>query len=85
MLKPSHRLFLSLPLACLLLAGCAGPGLVDGEQVTVCKDPRPEICTLDYNPVCGLLDSGQRREFSNGCSACADPAVTGYVPGPCQQ
>ena len=85
MLRQPVRLLYCLSLASSLLAGCAGPGVTDGEPVQACKDPRPEICTLDYNPVCGLLESGERRLYANGCSACADPAVTGYIPGPCQE
>ncbi len=51
--------------------------------LTPCEDPRPEICTMDYVPVCGELDDGGQKTYSNACNACADPRVTGYRPDPC--
>ena len=73
-------------LAAAVSVGCAekptaGAGAV--EQMTACTEPRPQMCTMDYRPVCAVLESGERREYSNGCSACSDPAVTGYVEGAC--
>jgi hypothetical protein len=61
---------------------------------TSCSDPRPEACTMDYNPVCADKDNGIRCiqapcpstdkvTYGNGCSACGDKAVYGYVPGEC--
>ncbi len=69
-----------------LVVGCAGPqqGATGEAQVQPCTDPRPQICTLDYSPVCGVLGNQERKEYSNGCGACADPAVTSYTAGPCQ-
>ena len=48
-----------------------------------CPEPRPEVCTMEYDPVCGSLRDGDRRTFSNGCGACAEAQVVGYVPGEC--
>ena len=59
-----------------------------------CKDPRPEMCTQDYRPVCATRDNGVRcvttpcdstetATYSNGCMACADPAVYYYIEGAC--
>lgn len=48
-----------------------------------CEDPRPQVCTLEYAPVCALRGEGEWREYSNGCGACADPEVSGYRDGPC--
>ncbi len=64
--------------------------------MTQCADPRPEICTFEYNPVCGLQDTGIRcvttpcpseewRTYGNACSACADEKVSGYKAGACEQ
>jgi hypothetical protein len=59
-----------------------------------CSDPRPEICTQQYQPVCAQVDTGIRcikapcpsaesRTFPNGCAACTDPKVLGFIEGPC--
>jgi hypothetical protein len=62
---------------------------------TYCEDSRPEICTMDYNPVCGYLANPQQCEefwvnnqpctktYSNGCSACSDTAVIYWLEGEC--
>ncbi len=78
-------------IGCLLFAsfsfimfGCSsvsnnGPSV----DLTPCEDPRPEICTMDYVPVCGELDGGGQKTYSNACNAYADSRVTGYRPDPC--
>jgi len=80
-------LFLTVALA-LFVVGCTqapapDPSGIQPEgpdaRVAPCSDPRPEICTADYDPVCG--DNG--RTYSNRCSACADAAVTYAIPGEC--
>lgn len=59
-----------------------------------CDDPRPEICTHRYQPVCGLTDTGVRcittpcpstgtKTFGNACVACSDESVSAYYPGEC--
>ena len=53
---------------------------------TQCTEPRPEICTREYNPVCARLNTGnEEKTYGNGCSACADPAVIDYRQGACEQ
>ncbi len=49
-----------------------------------CTEPRPQVCTQDYRPVCAELQDGSFKTFSNGCSACSDPAVAGYRNGACE-
>lgn len=84
-------------LFCLGLVGCTVspvntiPGLtIDTE----CQDPRPEICTREYRPVCALRDTGVRcvttpcastewRTYGNACTACSDADVIGYGDGEC--
>jgi hypothetical protein len=64
------------------------------SQFTPCTIPRPQICTMEYMPVCASRDTGircvttpcdstEQVEYSNACSACGDPEVTGYVQGGC--
>ncbi len=73
----------------LLLGGCASgntakkvPGVAGG---TNCEDPRPQICTMDYRPVCGAFNDGSTRTYSNGCGACADVNVTSWVENGCPE
>ena len=67
----------------LTLAGCAAETAQPDPDLTACRDPRPEMCTQDYRPVCAVLADGTRRTASNGCTACSDPEVTGWVDGAC--
>ena len=53
-------------------------------DLTACTDPRPEMCTMDYNPVCGMHADGSRKTYSNGCSACTNAAVVGWSAGACE-
>ena len=68
----------------LLLVGCASTDNKMEEGVTACKDPRPEMCTQDYNPACGLLKNGGKKTYSNACTACSDSDVASYKPGVCE-
>ncbi len=52
---------------------------------TTCADPRSEMCTKEYNPVCGEDKDGDRSTKGNACTACADASVVGYWPGSCEQ
>ena len=65
----------------MLLSACANvpaPG-------TSCTEPRPQVCTMEFLPTCAVLGSGGLKEFSSPCTACADPAVTGYTTGSCPE
>jgi hypothetical protein len=79
----------------LLLAGCGTspppaptpppapePVLVENPLVQ-CSEPRPQVCTMEYNPVCAQLADGTASEYSSPCNACADDNVSGYLPGGC--
>jgi len=69
---------------------------VAAQAVTECTNPRPEMCTMDYRPVCATKDTGVRcvtqpcdstetATYSNGCSACSDHMVLSYEPEACQE
>jgi len=78
---------LSLPLLALALAGCAGgrgPAAAAQPAEMICVEPRPEVCTMDYRPVCARLVTGDYRTYANACAACADPSVVGHLPGACE-
>ena len=53
--------------------------------VTVCEDPRPQVCTMDYRPVCATVGDGRLATFANGCGACADIKVGSWVDGVCPE
>ena len=53
------------------------------ESATACTDPRPQMCTKNYQPVCATKRDGARQTYSNGCMACADANVVSHLPGPC--
>ncbi len=68
--------------AVVSLLGCASPPKAT-TMTTQCTSPRPQVCTMEYAPVCATRKDGARAEYSSACNACADDAVTGYLTGPC--
>lgn len=62
---------------------------------TTCDaEHRSPVCTKEYRPVCGVVDTGVRcittpcdsteqRTFGNACMACADAKTQGYWPVAC--
>jgi hypothetical protein len=56
------------------------PGALD---LILCEEPRPQICTREYNPVCGTLQNGSTKTGSTGCTSCSDTDVVGYKMGVC--
>jgi hypothetical protein len=87
-----YKLFPLLLLA-LTTSSCAGTTAA-GHVPVVCSEPRPQICTHDYNPVCATRNTGlnsvttqqpttENKTYSNGCSACSDKNVISYRPGSC--
>jgi hypothetical protein len=65
-----------------LLAACASSGPTP-TLTTQCTTPRPQVCTMEYAPVCATQTGGGRGDYSSACNACADDKVTGYLNGPC--
>ncbi|MBW2542241.1 MAG: hypothetical protein JRF15_09135 [Deltaproteobacteria bacterium] len=72
----------------------ASPTAEAPRETIECADPRPEMCTQEYLPVCGLRDTGIRcvttpcdshewKTYSNACTACSDPKVLRYRSGAC--
>ncbi len=73
-------------LAMLSLAACASTGhdeVALASGATLCEEPRPQVCTMDYRPVCASLRDGATKTYSNGCSACSDAEVISWVENPC--
>jgi len=74
----------------LMSVGCVQPDThteqkepIKEKNRTVCTDPRPQICTREYAPVCAIQYSGIQQIYATGCVACADHKVRSYVHGAC--
>lgn len=63
-------------------------------EFTQCPEQRANMCTRQYLPVCATRDSGVRcvttpcpsreqKTYGNGCEACADKKVLGYIANAC--
>lgn len=65
------------------------PAPATETQVTqaqvACTDPRPQMCTMNYLPVCATLKSQANKTYSNGCGACSDADVQYYVAEACPE
>ena len=76
-----------LTLVLAFLAGCSGgPEAREARRYAehqLCPEQRPEVCTMEYAPVCALLENGRREEFASACNACSDKEVVGYDPDAC--
>jgi hypothetical protein len=75
---------LSVLAAAVFMAGCQNSISRKSEGLVPCEDPRPEVCTREYRPVCAEVADGSLRTYPNGCDACADKAVRAYRPGACE-
>ena len=83
----------SLLVILALVSGCqsyvkddhSGTDSDPGAELEMCVDPRPEICTMEFAPVCGMRDSGEKESYPNGCGACSNQEVVGYLPGECAE
>jgi len=65
-----------------LMTGCKSNPTRVTKQIS-CSDPRPEICTMEYTPVCGLDSVNVSKTYSNGCAACSDKKVVEYTKAKC--
>ncbi len=76
-------------LLCIMTIGCISgsnntSGISSSEDNFIrCGEKRPEVCTMEYVPVCAQLDDGSRKTYSNACSACSDKDVVKYQTNPC--
>ena len=53
-------------------------------DVVQCLEPRPQICTQEYLPVCANLKDGTKLTYATGCVACSDANVVSYRPNQCE-
>jgi len=98
MKKPTSIQMIGIVIGCLagwgVATGCANAIKSDSLQIgtnsgdtaqTVCTNPRLQVCTMDYRPVCGRIEDGSSKTYSNGCTACSDVTVTSHTEGPCKE
>ena len=74
-----------------LLGSCATPA---GSEIPAnakhCPEPRPQLCTMDYTPVCARrcaddsCEQAEMKTYANACTACADSRVVYQQPGACE-
>lgn len=84
MLKTISQVLLFNFLFLLSLHGFSENNTPDTDKKwTVCTDPRPQVCSREYRPVCTKLKAGSHKTYANGCTACSDPKVVSYTPGKC--
>ena len=57
------------------------PGVLD---IILCEEPRPQICTMEYDPVCAKLQDGSVKTYATGCASCSDSEVKSYIKGACE-
>jgi hypothetical protein len=72
----------------VVLASCAYSGEksnTEAATLIACEEPRPQICTREYNPVCASLKDGTTQTAATGCTACSDSKVVGYEMGECKK
>jgi len=71
-----------------LVSACAAYGektvSPSTAELTACHEPRPQICTREYNPVCATYSNGSKKTGSTGCTSCSDAEVVGYTMGACE-
>ena len=80
-MKNTNRVLYSMAI-CLLISGCqSSPSQIENQ--IKCEEPRPEMCTMNYLPVCGLNSDKSVKTYSNACTACSDKQVVSYKDGAC--
>ena len=73
-------------LAVMLTAASACTWAETEPDLVRCTDPRPEVCTMDYTPVCALrAEDGSEhwKTYANACTACSDATVKAYREKAC--
>ena len=61
------------------------PAVMEPMVLTMmeCEEPRSQMCTMIYDPVCGATKNGIRKTYASDCAACSDKNVTGFEKGAC--
>lgn len=86
-ITPRFCAVFAISISIAIVLGCSvghvSRDAADESAQTACVDPRPQICTRDYRPVCGNFRDGSTNTYGNACDACSHPKVVGHRPGEC--
>jgi hypothetical protein len=77
-----QHLLVSVFLSIFLLGACS-TNTKQPVAETMCKEPRPEICTMQYDPVCGVHSDNTTKTYASDCTACSHKEVVGYNADVC--
>jgi hypothetical protein len=101
-----QRVFMAIVAFVLVACGSSikpgdiGQPIVDSGalKVMACSEPRPEICTQQFDPACGTRNvprpcgkgmicaavmTTAEKTYSNSCTACSHDDVQSYTKGAC--
>lgn len=62
----------------VVVSGCVNTT----KNICTDEEKQAEICTLEYDPVCGFKTDGTSETYGNKCGACSDQ-VDYWEPGEC--
>jgi len=82
-MNSNNLAFISVFLGVVLVGACQNQAAKFEEIDNLCPDPRPQVCTMNYLPVCGVLKGDSEKTYANACSACSDERVVGTNEGEC--
>ena len=68
----------------VMLPGCGAQVVEKKEGEMRCPKPRPQICTMEYVPVCGRDQAGKLKTYANACTACANSRIEAYRKAACE-
>ena len=72
---------LTITTSVIIMTACSSS--TERNQFIECKEPRPEMCTMGYLPVCGANWNHSTKTYPNACGACSNNNITGYTRGAC--
>ncbi len=72
-------------LALMSIHGCSTPLVNKGNTPHLsCTHDRPQLCAMQYEPVCATLKNTTERSYSSACAACSAEGTRSYTLGTCE-